>query len=228
MKQIFIESSFSSFADFHDDKWYEKLFSLSEGLAIESAVEDFSSHWWGASRAFVLPWFLVSGVFEASNGGGGEVTNKQELWDKYLHINSFKGALWKAAEGAYGAVYYAYENLVVNILNADRKSPCRVTQRDFNSIVSESFGNSVASKVWSNGFVAVSKEVRNCLVHRGGKASPALLKMKPLPMIEGADILISASDARMLHEQLKPKVVLLIEHYAKNGGRSRIEQEYNR
>lgn len=79
-----------------------------------------------------------------------KVTNKQELWDKYLHINSFKGALWKAAEGAYGAVYYAYENLVVNILNADRKSPCRVTQRDFNSIVSESFGNSVASKVWSN------------------------------------------------------------------------------
>jgi len=214
MKQIFIESSFSSFADFHDGKWYEKLFSLSEGLAIESAVEDFSSHWWGASRAFILPWLLVSGVFDASNGGGGEVKSKQELWDKYLQINSFRGALWKTAEGAYGAIYYAYENLVVNVLNTDRKSPCRVTQRNFNSIVSESFGNSVASKVWNNSFVAAAKEVRNCLIHRGGKASPALLKMKPLPMIEGEDILISASDVRKLHELLKPKVMLIIEYYA--------------
>jgi len=214
MKQIFIESSFSSFADFHDAKWYENIFSLSEGLAIESAVEDFSSHWWGASRAFVLPWLLVNGVFDASNGGGGKVKYKQELWDKYLTINSFKGALWKTAEGTYGAIYYAYENLVVSALNINRKSPCRVTQRDFNSIVSESFGNSLASKVWNNSFVAVSKEVRNCLVHRGGKTSPALLKMKPLPMIEGEDIFISASDVRKLHEELKPKVVLLIEHFA--------------
>lgn len=214
MKQIFIESDFSSFSDFHDGEWYEKLLSLSEGLVIESAVEDFSSHWWGASRAFVLPWLLVDGVFDASNGGGGEVKNKQELWDNYLNINSFKGALWKTAEGAYGAIYYAYENLVVNVINTDRKSPCRVTQRDFNSIVSESLGNSVASKVWNNSFVAVSKEVRNCLVHCGGKATPTLLKMKPLPMIESKDILISASDVRNLHEQIKPKVVLLIEYYA--------------
>ena len=214
MKQIFIESSFLSFSDFHDGKWYEELFALSKGLAIEAAVEDFSSHWWGASRAFLLPWLLVDGVFDASNGGGGEVKSKQELWDKYLNINSFKGALWKTAEGAYGAIYYAYENLVVNVLNIDRKLPCRVTQRDFNSIVSGSFGSSVAGKVWNNSFLAVSKEVRNCLVHRGGKASPALLKMKPLPMIEGEDILISASDVRKLHEQLKPKVMLLIEHYA--------------
>ena len=111
MKQIFIESSFSNFSDFHDSKWYEELFGLSKGLSIESAVEAFSSHWWGASRSFVLPWLLVSSVFDASNSGGGEIKSKQELWDKYLHINSFKGALWKTAEGAYGAIYYAYENL---------------------------------------------------------------------------------------------------------------------
>jgi len=215
MKQIFIESDFSSFSDFHDGKWYEKLFGLVEGLPIVPAVEDFSSHWWGASRAFVLPWLLVDGVFEASNGGGGEVKNKQELWDRYLQINSFKGALWKTAEGAYVAIYYAYENLVVNIISDIRQSTCRVTDRNFSSIVSESLGNSVASKVWNNSVVAVSKEVRNCIVHRGGKASPALLKMKPRPKIENEDVLISASDVRNLHEQLKPKVLLLIEQYTK-------------
>ena len=218
MKQIFIESDYSSFEDFHDGKWYESLFKLSAGLNIESAIEEFSSHWWGASRSFILPWLLVGGVFDASNGGGGEVASKQELWNEYLKINSFKGSLWKTAESAYGSIYYAYENLVVNSINVGRDSPLRVTQRNFSSEVSASFGESLAGKIWNNSFVAASKEVRNCLVHRGGKASQTLLKMNPLPMIKGDDILISATDVRELHGRLKPKVVLLVEHHARQGG----------
>lgn len=213
MKQIFIETSFNSFQDFHDGKWFERLFQLADGLAIESAVEDFSSHWWGASRAFLLPWLLVDGVFNASNGGGGEVRDKQQLWNEYLEIDSFKGALWKTAESAYGSIYYAYENLLVNLLNTGHETQVRVTQRDFSSIVSERFGESLASKIWNNSPIAVVKEVRNCLVHRGGKASTALLKMKPLPRIEGGDILISAKDVRILHGLLKPKVLMLVENF---------------
>ena len=218
MKKIFIESDYSSFEDFHDGKWYESLFQLTAGLDIESSVQEFSSHWWGASRLFVLPWLLVGSVFDASNGGGGEVESKQALWDEYLRINSFKGALWKTAESAYGAIYYAYENLVVNIMNVGRDSSLRVTQRNFGSEVSANFGESLAGEIWNNSFVAVSKEVRNCLVHRGGKASKVLLKMRPLPKIEGDDILISAADVRELHGKLKPKVVLLIGHHASQGG----------
>ena len=215
MKPIFIEYGLSSFQDFHDGSWYEAIFDLADGLPIESAVEDFSFHWWGASRSFVLPWLLVDGVFKSSNGGGGTVNSEQELWNTFLQTNSFRGALWKLAEGAYGSIYYAYENLVVNIINEIQNKPCRVTDRTFNVVISNILGNSSAGKVWNNSSIAIAKEVRNCLVHRGGKASPALLKMRPLPKIEGDDVMISASDVRGLHELLKPKVLLLIEAYKK-------------
>ena len=83
---------------------------MSEGSLIEGIVEDFASHWWGASRAFVLPWLLVGSVFDATSFADGKIKSKQELWDKYMENNAFKAALWKTAESAYGSIYYAYEN----------------------------------------------------------------------------------------------------------------------
>jgi hypothetical protein len=210
MKQIFIESSYESFADFHEGEWYEGLFKISDGSKIHAAVEDFAFHWWGASRAFVLPWLLVGGVFDASKGGGGEVQSKQELWQHYMASDSFKAALWKTAEGGYSSVYYAYENLLVNVLNSNLEQKARVTDREFGSLVSRIFGESLASKLWNNSTVAIAREIRNCLVHRGGKASEKLLSMKPLPRISEGDVLISASDARNLHIELKGRVELLI------------------
>lgn len=210
MRQIFVEFSFKSFEDFHDGSWYENLFALCNGLEIEKEIGDFSFHWWGASRAFVLPWLLVSGVYDASNGARTEIRDKQKLWEEYIKYDSFKGAIWKTAESAYCSIYYGYENLVVNSINKIRKKSCRVTDRNFNSEVSECFGKSIASKIWKNSFIAVSKEVRNCLVHRGGKVSPALIKMKPLPKIENENILISASDVRALHGKLKKNVEILV------------------
>lgn len=210
MKQIFIESSYESFADLHEGQWYEELFEIADGSKIQAFVEDFAFHWWGASRAFVLPWLLVGGVFDASKGGGGEFHSKQELWEHYMGTNSFKAALWKTAEGAYSSVYYAYENLLVNVLNANLEGEVRVTDREFGSLVSRIFGESLASKLWGNSTVSIAKEIRNCLVHRGGKASDKLRGMKPLPRISEGDILISASDARNLHIELKDRVEWLI------------------
>ena len=217
MKQIFIESSYESFADFHEGKWYEQLFEIAQGSKIQASVEDFAFHWWGASRAFVLPWLLVGGVFDASNGGGGEVQSKQQLWQHYLAHDSFKAALWKTAEGAYSSVYYAYENLLVNALNANLERTVRVTDREFGSLVLRIFGEPLASKLWSNSTIAIAKEIRNCLVHCGGKASKKLLGMKPLPQISEGDILISASDARNLHIELKSRVEMLIRNQGNAG-----------
>lgn len=62
MKKIFIESDFKSFEDFHDKRWFSDLFDLFDGSEIVDEVEGFLIHWWGASRAFTLPWLLVDGV----------------------------------------------------------------------------------------------------------------------------------------------------------------------
>jgi len=214
MKQIFIETDYSSFEDFHDGKWFEHLFKVVDGLKIVDAIEHFSTHWWGASRAFVLPWLLVSAVYNASNSRGRVVGSKQALWNEYLETNAFKGALWKTAESSFCSIYYAYEELIVRLINVDRINTIRVTDRDFNKAVTQNFGENIAEKVWGNSFIALTKEIRNCLVHCGGKASPKLLKMRSLPKIDGNDILISATDVRVLHNYLKPRVMLLVEHYA--------------
>lgn|SRR5574337_206266 len=178
MKTIFIESDFKSFEDFHDKRWFSDLFDLFDGSEIVDEVEGFSAHWWGASRAFTLPWLLVDGVFESINGIVPLIDKtKQDYWDEYLKIMAFKGALWKVAEGAYLSIYYAYENLIVNLLNRNQPQPIRVIERRFGSVLSAELGESLANKVWNDSFVAVSREIRNCIVHRGGKASPKLLKM---------------------------------------------------
>jgi len=214
MKTIFIETDIFSFEDFHDKEWFRNLFSMTEGTVIQKEIEELSAHWWGASRAFILPWLLVTGVFDSVNSVVPIFDKtKQEFWDEYLKINAFKGSLWKTAEGAYNSIYYAYENLVVNLLNKTQARPLRVTKRQFNTTLISELGVDLANSVWNHSVVATSKEVKNCLVHNGGKASRKLKEMRPLPMIENEDILISASDVRALYQELKPRVVKLAKYY---------------
>jgi hypothetical protein len=68
MKQVFIESDLSSFDDFHDGQWFERLFSASEKTPFHAYIEEFAAHWWGASRAFALPRLLVVSVSDAAGG----------------------------------------------------------------------------------------------------------------------------------------------------------------
>ncbi|MCU7849381.1 MAG: hypothetical protein KZQ89_15615 [Candidatus Thiodiazotropha sp. (ex Lucinoma kastoroae)] len=210
MKQVFIESDISSFEDFHDGEWFEKLFEASEQTLFHQHIEEFAAHWWGASRAFTLPRLLVISVGDAAGGYELHGKTNEQLWSEYLQIKAFKGALWKTAESTYCSIYYAYENLVVNIISQLSNKYLRVTDRNFNSMVSEILGASTAGKVWNNSKISAAKEIRNCLVHNGGKATPALKRIRPTPLIENENVLISASDARKLHAYLKPKVVALI------------------
>lgn len=207
MKTIFIESDLSSFADFHDGEWFAQLFAGVDGSDIEAAVEDFAAHWWGASRSFVLPWLYVTGVYDAINSTVPIIgKSKQGLWDEFLEVNAFNASLWKIAEGAFCAIYYAYENLLVRMLAELRGSPIRVTDRDFTKELIKVYGESMVSKIWTGNQISVAREVRNCITHNSGKASERLLSMRPRPKVESGDVLISASDVRVLYTRLKPIV----------------------
>jgi len=216
MKTIFIESDLSSFEDFHDGEWLEKIRGLVKGTGIDSIVEEFATHWWGCARAFVLPWLLVNGVYDGVNITRPVEASRQDLWDKYLETNAFRVALWKLSEGMYCSIYYAYENLIVNLLQEIKGKTVRVTDRDFNEELTRVYGNKVANRTWNSKFISVSREVRNCIVHNGGKPSSKLLKMNPLlPLIDDRDILISASDTRELYAKLKPAAYEIIEESRK-------------
>lgn len=207
MKKIFIESDLASFEDFHDGEWYAQLFSKVDGTELEASVEDFASHWWGASRSFILPWLYVNSIYDAANSAVPIMeTTKQDVWEELLGINAFKGSLWKIAEGSFCAIYYAYENLIVQLLSKIIDKRIRVTGRDFNKVFISVYGQTLSNSLWNSNSISVSREIRNCITHNGGKATQRLLNMKPRPRIENGDVLISASDVRSLWTTLQPLV----------------------
>jgi hypothetical protein len=73
-------------------------------------------------------------------------------------------------------------------------------------VLIEIYGDEFANRIWNNNSISISREIRNCVVHNGGKASNNLLKMRPLPHIKDEDIIISASDTRKLYNLLKPLI----------------------
>ena len=206
MKTVFIESNLSSFEDFHDKEWFKKVYELAKDSAIHEIAEEFVSHWWGNARAFILPWLLVNGVYDSIYTAIPILPDKsrQDFWNEYLKHQEFQGALWKLAENTFCSIYYTYENLIVNALSKMQNVKTRVTDRDFNKTLTEVYGEKFANRIWNDSYIAVSREIRNCIVHNGGKASERLSRMGPLPLIKDGDIMISASDTRKLYQSLKP------------------------
>ncbi|MBI5589416.1 MAG: hypothetical protein HY881_02920 [Deltaproteobacteria bacterium] len=198
MKNIFIENDISSFADFHDTEWFAGLFDAVDGSGLEAPTDELASHWWGASRSFVLPWLYVNGIYDSIDNTVSIIEkSRQDLWNEFLEVNSFKVSLWKIAEGSFCAIYYAYENFLVRILSEITGKHLRVTDRDFNKELIRTYGQVLANRFWTTNFISVSREIRNCITHNGGKVTKRLLNMKPLPMIENGDVLISASIIRL-------------------------------
>jgi hypothetical protein len=208
MKTIFVEHSLASFEDFHDKDWFDGVHELAEGTGVEAIFEEFAAHWWGSSRAFVLPWLLVSGVHESLHKM--VPLTQQDVWSEYLKQVEFQVALWKLAESMYCSIYYAYENLLVHILRMLKDSTIRVTDRNFTKLLIEVYGEKLANRIWNGNSISTFREIRNCIVHNGGKPSDALMRMRPLPHIKDGDIMISASDTRKLYKELKPIVYELV------------------
>jgi hypothetical protein len=206
MKIVFTESSLSSFEDFHDSDWLKQVAQLVKGTEIEGLFEEFAAHWLGSARAFILPWLLANGVYDEINSIIPLPTSPQDVWNGYLKITGFHAALWKLSEGMYCSIYYAYENLLVNLLQKITGKKIRVTDRDFAKVMIEVYGDKFTNKTWNGNFISVSREIRNCIVHNGGMVSKRLLEINPRPHIKKENVIISASDTRKLYNKLKPVV----------------------
>ncbi|KQX99749.1 hypothetical protein ASD22_05815 [Rhodanobacter sp. Root480] len=213
MTRIFIEDDYDSFADFHDKGWLIEQFDLAKGSHIEKQVSSFGYAWWGHARAFILPWLFIGSIHDLIQQNPlSKNSTKQAIWDEYLKINGFKAALWKVAESSYCGLYYAYELLLVGVVNALLEEPASVAHRGFNVAVTSHFGQKLSTRLWNDPHISTAREIRNCLVHNGGAASGKLLKMQNLPMIDQGQIMISASDARALYSMLRVRVQLMIKY----------------
>ena len=212
---MFVEEKLSNFDDFLDKDWFITINGLVKNTKLEPIVGNFTMNWWGNARAFILPFLLVTGVSDVINEtiSHSFKPSPQKIWDGYLNFNEFNVALWKLSENTYCSLFFAYENLIVNILKVVTGSPIRVTaQKNFNKALKDIYNEQVAHKVWHQTLVYTARESRNSIVHNGGKATRKLLKIKPLPAyIQSEDVIISAKITRKLYNDLKPLIYEYVE-----------------
>lgn len=219
LRKILIEDDISNFRDFFDKEWITKINGIVENTSIDSVVGNFAVSWWGSARAFVLPWLLVTGISDVLNElipNPFEVAptpTPQKAWEEYLKHNEFHVALWKLSENVYCSLFFAYENLIVNILKEITGTPIRITRKsDFKKKLRDTYDQEIAHKIWHQTLMQSARETRNSIVHNGGKATKDLLKVKPLPnYIQDDDVVISALVTRKLQNDLKPLVQEFVE-----------------
>ncbi len=194
VRKIFREDDLSNFEDFFDRNWFENVSGLVENTKIEKIVGNFAVSWWGNARAFILPWLLVTGVSDVITESAPirlEIPT-QRVWNEYLKHPEFNVALWKLSENVYCSTYFAYENLIVDVLKEILGTPIRVThKRDFKTKLKDVYGNECTRRIWHQTFVYAARETRNSIVHNGGRATSTLLNVKPLPhYIQGDEVVL--------------------------------------
>ncbi|HHF3171012.1 TPA: hypothetical protein ACPJ1O_004392 [Vibrio diabolicus] len=208
MKTAFVEYSSSSFSDLHDKKWIENLFQLVQGTEFDDTLDDFLAQWWGTARMFSLPWLMSSSL---SNMSGDESIEMQDsMWKLLIQRPEMQVALWKTAESAYCSFYYAYECFVVSSVSLLANKKVRVTDRDFSKLVQETLGSKALSVFWSSKDIHLARELRNSIVHNGGKVTNKLNQIGYDAPLENNNIKVSATDVRNLYTLLQMKVTELV------------------
>ena len=208
MKTIFIEGRLDDYQDFHDKNWFETFYNLVTETPLKSAGEHFAVGWWGSVRAFIMPWLLVNGVYDAIAAVSLSPYDRDVVWQEYLQRPEFRVALWKTAENTFVSIYYAYEDYFVQVLKILGKwNSLRTTDKDFKARAKTIIGGNAFNRCWSDTRIDVAREIRHAITHNGGRPTSNLLRKSPLPRIENNDILISGTDVRQLYELLKERVV---------------------
>ncbi|MCB9136208.1 MAG: hypothetical protein H6636_12335 [Anaerolineales bacterium] len=216
IRTILVEDNISNFADFHDELWVENMFNLIKNTSLEQIAGNFAINWWGNARAFLLPWLLATGV---SDSLSAETPNfvrinstPQNVWKEYVQNIEFNIGLWKLSENTYCSIYFAYENLIVNVLKAIYQDKIRVTQKDFDKKLKDIYGEEFTQKIWLQPFIYIARETRSSIVHNGGKVTANLLQVKPPPYyIQEGNVVISAAVTRDLFIKLSPLAYDFIE-----------------
>lgn len=200
MKQYLIPHSLDEYKDFHDTDWFGNFFSLIDGTFLNDIADHFGGNLYGSSRAFVLPWILVESIYNSKIG----TINRNDIWEQLKQTNAFNAALGKTSENCYVAIYCAYEDYILNSIKAFlSKEKLRVTDRDFNKKLTDVLGEKVAGKCWNNNKLDLAKEIRNSLVHNGGRPTKSLLRRQNLPEIIENNILITPVEVRELYSMIK-------------------------
>lgn len=143
-----------------------------------------------------------------------------EAWWNRLNIHGeFHLTMFGAISLCFCALLFGYESFVVDcytLLGLDVRH--RISRREFWSELEKVVPHAKAA-YWSDDYITMARETRNCIAHRGNKAKPELLEaIKRVPAGQlrihvqpDGEISIMAGDNHLLFGALKSKVTALIE-----------------
>lgn len=200
MKQFLIPHELKEYNDFHDKKWFENFFDLIDGTPLEEAGDHFSGNLYASARAFTFPWMLIESIHSSSDN----VISKNYIWKKLKQLYSFQAAIGKTSENCYVAIFCSYEDYILQSTKvACGTTILRITDRDFNKKLISAVGSNVAKISWQNNQFALAREIRNSIVHNGGRPTGKLLKQRNLPKIIKDNVLLTPLEVRELYSNVK-------------------------
>lgn len=138
------------------------------------------------------------------------------VWDHFIDNKDFQMSLWGSQCQAFSAVYFPYENFLVQCVRRASGSQkhypnCKAIEDAYKETFSEQF----AKRFVMDDAIHEARLVRNAIVHNGGVETEKLRSITHRYRIEGKQIQIMPEHIKELFTCLKFKVHDLCEHLVK-------------
>jgi hypothetical protein len=107
------------------------------------------------------------------------LADTQDNWQVLLSTGDegFKRSLWMSERNTYGAIYFAYEFYLVQLVSMKRGESCRAGS-GFGKMFENAFGNALLNSCWNAPEIVIPRLIRHALVHAGGRLTEDLKRQK--------------------------------------------------
>lgn len=129
-------------------------------------------------------------------------TFKNELWESLAGHHEFFISLWMSEANAYCAVFFAYENFIVNSLKTILGIPKLRTRHVYDEL-SKLTDSKLAEHCWKNEERKLANLIRDAFVHNGHEITPQLESYKSQLRLAGNQIIIMPEQTTRLFHFLK-------------------------
>jgi hypothetical protein len=140
------------------------------------------------------------------------VADLTELWEDLRKNHEMQIAIWGSQRLAYGALYYAYEDLVKRTIRTMPGGEILSLRRapDIAEAIKTIFSPEARDNCWSDPAIVAARNVRHALVHNGGRLTDDLRRNHPKITIVDDELHIMAPDTIDLHHMLKERVEYIV------------------
>lgn len=140
--------------------------------------------------------------------------NQNNTWSELTKHKEFSISLLASQRIAYAAVYYAYEDFLVNCYRLVCGIPDYRIGPTFPADLANLFGVQVGADIWSHAEVKIPRLVRHAIAHNGARETPELAKTgHSIGVIDGM-LQITPTSTRVAFNCLKERATVILRETA--------------